>query len=116
MIIQNITIAEAGSYLIEGRTDHNDTWRVLADRAMAEQIDFQGTMAKIDGRRQFRLENKLTPWSAYSFRVAGYNGLGLGQWSEPSPSYNTPTYYYVRVMAYNSAGEKMKRNVVLLST
>ena len=46
-------------------------------------------MAKIDGRRQFRLENKLTPWSAYSFRVAAYNGLGLGQWSEPSPSYNT---------------------------
>ena len=103
-------------YRIEGRTDHNDTWRVLADRAVGEQIDFQvslpfssligqylqylsligqylilfqGTVAKIDGRRQFRLENKLTPWSAYSFRVAGYNGLGLGQWSEPSPSYNT---------------------------
>jgi len=31
----------------------------------------------------------LTPWSAYSFRVAAYNGLGLGEWSEASPSYNT---------------------------
>ena len=28
-------------YRIEGRTDHNDTWRVLADRVVAEQIDFQ---------------------------------------------------------------------------
>ena len=76
-------------YRIEGRTDHNQTWRVLADHAVAEQIDFQGTVAKIDGRRQFRLINKLTPWSAYSFRVAAYNDLGLGEWSEPSPSYNT---------------------------
>ena len=50
-------------------------------------------MAKIDGRRQFRLENKLTPWSSYSFRVAAYNDLGLGEWSEASPSYNTRPGY-----------------------
>merc|ERR1719438_372266 len=76
-------------YRIEGRTDHNQTWRVLADNAIGQQIDFQGQVAKIDGRQQYRLENKLTPWSAYSFRVAAYNGLGLGEWSEASPSYNT---------------------------
>ena len=28
-------------YKIEGRTDHNKTWRILADYAEAEQIDFQ---------------------------------------------------------------------------
>ena len=32
-------------YRIEGRTDHNDTWRVLADRVVAEQIDFQVLLA-----------------------------------------------------------------------
>ena len=32
-------------YRIEGRTDHNDTWRVLADRVVAEQIDFQVILA-----------------------------------------------------------------------
>ena len=32
-------------YRIEGRTDHNNTWRVLADRVVAEQIDFQVILA-----------------------------------------------------------------------
>ena len=77
------------TYRIEGRTDHNDTWRVLADNVPGQEIDYQGKRAKIDGRRQYRIENMLTPWSAYSFRVAAYNGLGIGEWSEPSPSYNT---------------------------
>jgi len=31
----------------------------------------------------------LSPWSAYSFRVAGYNEYGMGEWSEASPQYNT---------------------------
>ena len=34
-------------YRIEGRTDHNDTWRVLADRVVAEQIDFQVNLPSI---------------------------------------------------------------------
>ena len=76
-------------YRIEGRTDHNSTWRVLADRVAGQDIDYQGKRSKIDGRRQFRIENMLTPWSAYSFRVAAYNDLGIGDWSEASPSYNT---------------------------
>jgi len=76
-------------YRLEGRTDHNQTWKVLADRVEGQDIDYQGSKVRIDGRRQFTLENKLTPWAAYSFRVAAYNEIGLGQWSEPSPTYNT---------------------------
>jgi len=76
-------------YKIEGRTDHNKTWRVLADLVEGQDIDYQGNLKKIDGRRQHHLNNTLTPWAAYSFRVASYNSLGRGEWSEPSPSYNT---------------------------
>ena len=37
-------------YRIEGRTDHNDTWRVLADRVVAEQIDFQVLYSPLIGQ------------------------------------------------------------------
>ena len=77
------------TYRIEGRTDHNLTWRLLVDRVQGQEIDYQGSRARIDGRRQYRLEGLLTPWAAYSFRVAAYNDLGLGEWSEASPQYNT---------------------------
>jgi len=76
-------------YRIEGRTDHNATWILLADRVEGSEIEYQGGRPNIDGRRQYQLDGQLSPWSAYSFRVAGYNELGLGDWSEPSPQYNT---------------------------
>ena len=41
------------------------------------------------GRRQYKLRAGLSPYAAYSFRVAAYNDLGLGEWSDPSPTYNT---------------------------
>ena len=44
---------------------------------------------KIDGRRQMNLVNKLSPFASYQFRIAAYNENGLGEYSEPSPSYNT---------------------------
>ena len=35
------------------------------------------------------LVNKLSPFAAYQFRIAAYNEIGMGEYSEPSPSYNT---------------------------
>eukprot|EP00095_Tigriopus_kingsejongensis_P002293 maker-scaffold400_size182785-snap-gene-0.21 protein:Tk02293 transcript:maker-scaffold400_size182785-snap-gene-0.21-mRNA-1 annotation:"PREDICTED: contactin-like" len=76
-------------YRIDGRTLSNMTWLTLADQVAGEEIQHLGARAKIHGRRQVVLRNKLSPFAAYQFRVAGYNDLGLGQFSEPSPSYNT---------------------------
>jgi hypothetical protein len=36
-----------------------------------------------------RLHRKLSPYSRYEFRVAAYNNYGLGEFSEPSPTYTT---------------------------
>ena len=85
-------------YIIQGRTDHNQTWRVLADKVVGQEITYQGGRNRIDGRHQYRLEGGLTPWAAYSFRVAAYNSrppgypataLQQGEWSAASPQYNT---------------------------
>ena len=75
-------------YRIEGRTDHNASWVVLADRVTAEDVD-RGARAKIHGRRQYFLRNVLTPFASYQFRIAAYNELGMGEYSDPSPAYNT---------------------------
>ena len=77
------------SYRIEGKTDHNQTWVVLSDQVIGEEIQHLGARAKIHGRRQFILKDKLSPYAAYQFRIAAYNDLGMGQYSEPSPQYNT---------------------------
>jgi len=76
------------NYRIEGRTNHDQTWVVLADRVTAEDYK-QNFRATNIGRRQYKLMGQLTPFAAYSFRVAAYNEIGLGEYSEPSPSYNT---------------------------
>jgi len=75
-------------YRIEGRTNHNQTWVVLADGIQAEDYT-QSFGATNIGRRQYKLRAGLSPYAAYSFRVAAYNDLGLGEWSDPSPTYNT---------------------------
>ena len=77
------------TYRIEGRTDHNQTWVLLGDRVQGSEIEYQGGRTRVDGRRKYDVVDLLSPWSAYSFRVAAYNSLGLGDWSEPSPQYNT---------------------------
>ncbi len=77
------------NYRLEGRTDHNPTWVVLADKVEAEEIKHLGGRANIHGRRQVVLINRLSPFASYQFRVAAYNDLGLGEYSEPSPRYNT---------------------------
>ena len=62
---------------------------MLADRAVADEIQHMGGRAKIHGRRQFILKGKLSPYAAYQFRIAAYNELGMGEYSEASPQYNT---------------------------
>ncbi len=93
------------AYRIEGRTDHNSSWILLADKIVGEDIKYQGDRAEIDGRKQYKLVSKLSPWAAYSFRVAGYNSIGMGEWSEPSPQYNTrPDKPYLPVTNVRSDG------------
>ena len=93
------------AYRIEGRTDHNQTWGLLADRVEGAEIEYQGGRPRIDGRKQVRIDKILSPWSAYSFRVAGYNEYGMGDWSEPSPQYNTrPDKPYSSVKNLRSDG------------
>ena len=44
---------------------------------------------KIDRRRSYFLYKKLSPYARYDFRVAAYNVYGLGEFSDPSPTYTT---------------------------
>ena len=74
-------------YNIEGRTDHNQTWTLLAQEVNGREPENLGK--KINDRKEFYLDKSLSPWSSYSFRVAGFNQYGIGEWSEPSPQYNT---------------------------
>ena len=80
---------QINGYRIEGRTDHNQTWVVLADKVIAGEYKLVGARAQIHGRRQYELKDKLSPFAAYQFRIAAYNELGMGEFSEASPQYNT---------------------------
>ena len=42
------------NYRIEGRTNHDPTWRILADKVVGNEIEHLGHRAKIHGRRQVR--------------------------------------------------------------
>ncbi|XP_050293568.1 contactin isoform X2 [Anthonomus grandis grandis] len=71
------------SYSILGRTNWNRKWVVLAVGVRAHEVD------RFTGRKRADVDLKLTPWSSYEFRVAGWNELGPGAYSEPSPKYHT---------------------------
>ncbi|KAL1475262.1 hypothetical protein MTO96_037417 [Rhipicephalus appendiculatus] len=73
------------SYSIEGRTNHNATWRELLNVTYAPP----SKQHHASGRREVELGNVLSPWSKYEFRVTAANILGVGQPSDPSPQYNT---------------------------
>lgn len=92
------------NYRIEGKTNHNQTWQLLGDKVEGITPENIGGTVRIDGRRQYALDN-ISPWAAYNFRVAAYNELGLGEWSETSPSYNTkPDKPYKSVSNIRSDG------------
>ncbi|CAG0882320.1 unnamed protein product [Cyprideis torosa] len=72
-------------YRVEGRTNWNQAWLVVADHVQAEDVN------RRLNTKQARLKDVLSPWSSYEFRVSAYNLLGLGQPSVPSPLTNTLT-------------------------
>lgn len=72
------------SYTISGRTNWNDTWFNISHSIYAKEID------RYTGRKEALLEDALTPWATYEFRVAAWNEMGMGVPSAPSPRHSTP--------------------------
>jgi len=70
-------------YLVEGRTNWNQTWTSLATNITAKEVD------RMFSRKEAQLMNVLSPFSTYEFRVAAANALGYGPLSMPSPQFNT---------------------------
>lgn len=75
---------------IEGRTNHNQTWEILAANitALTSRTSNQPAMSQFY-RKNFFLNNILLPYSTYEFRVSATNEFGQGPWSLPSPKYRT---------------------------
>lgn len=71
-------------YVVEGYTEHNKTWVAL----MNVSID-RTRINPENGRRRLFLDNVLSPWSTYRFRVSAINEFGQGPPSTASPSYKT---------------------------
>ncbi|XP_028968580.1 contactin [Galendromus occidentalis] len=75
-------------YLIEGRTNHNHTWRLIANYTTGDRFRLEAPFRA--ARRAYQLPRwSLSPYSGYEFRIAAYNDLGIGEFSEPSPVVTT---------------------------
>lgn len=74
-------------YMISGRTNWNSTWVNIKD-IPAIQVR---TIDRYTNRKQGIIENILTPWSFYEFRIAAWNELGMGPFSAKSPRHLTPS-------------------------
>lgn len=72
------------SYTLSGRTNWNSTWITIYHGLVAREIN------RYTGRKQASVEDKLTPWSIYEFRISAWNQLGKGLPSAPSPRHATP--------------------------
>lgn len=73
------------AYTISGRTNWNSTWVNITQGVQATEID------RYTGRKEAIIDNILTPWSVYEFRVNAWNELGMGPPSAPSPRFSTPS-------------------------
>lgn len=71
-------------YTISGRTNWNQTWVNISHYVRATEID------RNTGRKEAIIDNILTPFSVYEFRVSAWNDLGMGAPSQPSPKHSTP--------------------------
>lgn len=71
-------------YTISGCTNWNKTWVDIVQNITAREIN------RNNGRKEAQIENVLSPWSRYEFRVKASNDLGYGPLSAPSPVHNTP--------------------------
>lgn len=69
--------------MVEGRTNWNQTWTVLAANITAREVD------RLTSRKETQLVNAISPYSTYEFRVSAANQLGYGPPSLASPQYNT---------------------------
>lgn len=88
-------------YMIEGRTNWNQTWTVLAANITARDVD------RSTSRREAQLINAVSPYSTYEFRVSAANQLGYGPPSLPSPQYNTrPDRIYQAPLNVGGGGGK----------
>lgn len=83
-------LARIISNTIEGRTNHNASWSVLAANISAQQVrsPSQPNLAQFP-RKTYLLANSLMSWSIYEFRVSATNEFGPGPFSEPSVKYRT---------------------------
>ncbi|XP_064486907.1 contactin-like [Ornithodoros turicata] len=96
------------SYAIQGRTDHNCTWRELCN------VTYAVESRETPGRRQVQLGEVLSPWSKYEFRVLAANALGVGEPSDPSPQYNTAIHWPL-VVPHNIGGGGGKAGSLTIS-
>ncbi|XP_023243546.1 contactin-like isoform X1 [Centruroides sculpturatus] len=71
-------------YVVEGYTEHNKTWSFLINASISKT-----NVDQYNGRRRLFLENVLSPWNVYSFRVSAINEIGRGPPSLASPTYPT---------------------------
>lgn len=71
-------------YSVTGRTNWNSTWTNISTNVYGREID------RNNGRKEGLVENALSPWSSYEFRIQAYNQLGYGIPSLPSPRHSTP--------------------------
>ncbi|XP_073990489.1 contactin isoform X2 [Rhodnius prolixus] len=74
---------EITHYSISGRTQWNQTWFIIVSDVIGKEVD------RYNGRKGAAINDGLTPYCTYEFRVQAGNELGLGLPSLPSPRYRT---------------------------